>query len=315
MPRHNINKINPSSSTIEEYKKLQPHPDRISGGLRLKEKFHKRPEPGKPLVSIITIVLNNNKTLKQTIESVLEQTYENIEYIVIDGGSTDGTLDILRKYDDKISYWQSEPDKGVSDAFNKGVAASKGDIIGLINSDDWLSVDQIEQGVNALNKTSADFVFGDIIFHNSSGIPKFRIHGNPYYADKISSKMPDLCHPTVLVRRNAYERVGLFDINYHYAMDYEWLLRLHKHGGIGLYFKEIIAHMRLLGLSDRFYTKAYQEVRDIAVYYGQPRWLAHYLYIFRVIKGFTRHALEKTAPAFLYHWMRKVVNQRYSSQA
>ena len=90
-----------------------------------------------PLITIITVSYNAVKTIEDTIVSVLGQTYNNIEYIIIDGGSTDGTLDIIKKYQDKITYWVSEPDKGIYDAMNKGIAKANGELIGIINSDDW----------------------------------------------------------------------------------------------------------------------------------------------------------------------------------
>ena len=88
-------------------------------------------------LSIITVSLNNKDTIEQTIRSVLSQTYNNVEYIVIDGGSTDGTVDIIKKYEDKISYWVSESDKGIYDAMNKGIRKATGDIVGILNADDF----------------------------------------------------------------------------------------------------------------------------------------------------------------------------------
>jgi glycosyltransferase involved in cell wall biosynthesis len=103
-----------------------------------------------PLVSIVTIVYNGEKHLEQTIRSVLNQTYPKIEYIIIDGGSTDRSPDIIRKYNKSLAYWVSEKDNGVSDAFNKGIAKSTGDIIGLINSDDWYEETTVENVVKSI---------------------------------------------------------------------------------------------------------------------------------------------------------------------
>ena len=269
--------------------------------------------PGNPLVSVITVVRNGKEHIAQTIQSVLGQSYDNIEYIIIDGGSTDGTLDIIQRYDDRIAYWISEPDRGISDAFNKGITASTGQIIGLVNSDDWMSLDQVERGVQSLLASSADFVFGDLLMHDSHGATKHVIHGDPLYAKRITSKMPELNHPTVLVNRHAYERIGLFETGYHYAMDYEWMLRLHKSGGVGLYASAIIGHMRESGISHRMFICSLREVRRIAIHYGQPAAAAYYLYIYRVIKGTARRALERWIPRSLYQKIRGMVNPRYSS--
>ncbi len=304
---------NVTSPSIKYCKNILPHPDRIEGGLRVRGEFKRKAESGKPLVSIVTVVLNGCETLEQTIQSVLNQTYDNIEYIIIDGGSSDGTLDIVRRYEEKIAYWISEPDKGISDAFNKGIVTSEGEIVGILNADDWLSLEQIERGVSVLNKSSADFVFGDLLFHDSSNMVMHKIQGDPDYVNIINSRMPDLCHPTVLVKREAYENIGLFDMNYRFAMDYEWLLRLHKQGGIGKYVKEIIGHMRICGVSENHYMNALKEVRDISICYGQLRWKANFLYMFRVTKGAVRRGLEKLTPKLLYHWIRGIVNRRYSS--
>ena len=115
-----------------------------------------------PLVSIITIVFNGEKHLQQTIESVLGQTYPKIEYIIIDGGSKDNSISIIEKYSSRLAYWISEPDKGISDAFNKGISKANGEIIGLINADDWYEKDAVEKIVAAITKH--DFAYGNIAY-------------------------------------------------------------------------------------------------------------------------------------------------------
>lgn len=303
----------PLPPTINDYKNKPADPRRIEGGLYKNGKLSLASEPGRPLVSIVTVVLNNRKVLEQTIQSVLNQTYKNIEYRVIDGGSTDGTLDILHRYDRRIASWISEPDEGISDAMNKGIALSSGDIIGLLHAGDWYSVDQVERGVNALIRSSADFVFGDLQFHGPDGTIKHRINGNPEYTKVIHKIMLELNHPTVLVRRSVYEKNGLFDKNYHIAMDYEWFLRLHRRGGAGEYVQGLVGHMSIGGVSDVSYVKTLKEVRDIAVRYGQAIWAANLLFGGRVIKVAARRRLEAWAPGGLYRWLRKIINPRYSS--
>ncbi len=131
-----------------------------------------------PRVTIITAVRNRAATLARTIESVLAQTYPEVEHVVIDGASSDGTVEVIRRYADRLAHWQSEPDRGISDAFNKGLAAARGDCIGLLNADDWLEPDQIERAVAALERSGADFVFGDLLYHDPAGRPLFRIRGD-----------------------------------------------------------------------------------------------------------------------------------------
>src|SRR5262245_19759519 len=114
----------------------------------------------KPLVSIITVAYNADRFIEKTIQSVLSQTYSPIEYIIIDGGSTDNTADVIKKYADRIAYWYSEKDNGISDAFNKGLNKATGDIIGIINADDWYESDTIEKVVN--NFGDSDVTYGDL---------------------------------------------------------------------------------------------------------------------------------------------------------
>jgi glycosyltransferase involved in cell wall biosynthesis len=226
------------------------------GGLRTKNIFKKSYED-KPLVSIITVVYNGEKYLEQTISSVLNQTYNNVEYIIIDGGSCDGTLDIVRRYEHAIDYWVSESDNGISDAFNKGIRLCSGDIIGIINADDWYEEDAL--------KTVAEY------YQANRDVDV--LHGNMRYWFSSTEKMeliPDLktikyemnlFHPSVFVTLSTYKDSGLFDIDYRYAMDYELLLRFFMHKKQFLYIDSILANMRGGGESNRFVVKSILEMR------------------------------------------------------
>lgn len=300
--------------TIERYRRKSPHPDRKEGGKYTRNAAAKCSLPEKPLVSIITVVYNCAQHIEQALSSVLNQTYDNLEYIVIDGGSTDGTLDIIRRYDSQISYWMSEPDEGISDAFNKGISISHGEIVGLLNSDDWYPPNHVEQGVHALRYTDANFIFGSLLVHDAFGTTLYKMMGNPDYARVIHNKMSEICHPTALVKRTAYESVGLFDICYHYAMDYEWFLRLHKAGGKGLYVSNITVHMRVGGASDVYNSKTLDEVRKISMRYGETAYIANILYTGRVVKRAAKRIFEKWVPWSLYHIVRKLINPRYAGR-
>ncbi|MBU1986032.1 MAG: glycosyltransferase, partial [Proteobacteria bacterium] len=143
---------------------LQDQQEERAGGMRSRG-IEVQGGPGHPLVSIITIVFNGESSIRQTIDSVLRQSYDPIEYIVIDGGSRDGTVSIIREYDAKIAYWQSEPDKGISDAFNKGIRAARGEIIGLVNAGDWYEVDTVKRVVeNFLAEPEVGVICGGIQF-------------------------------------------------------------------------------------------------------------------------------------------------------
>ena len=299
---------------LEDYKVRLNSSFKIEGGKRLRGNLNLVSKPDMPLVSIITVVYNGEKYLEQTIESVIHQSYRNIEYLIIDGGSTDGTLDIIRKYEAWVDYWISESDNGISDAMNKGIAASTGEIIGLLHADDWYSTDQIERGVNALIRSKADFVFGDLHFHDASGRFQHRINGDPDYANEIHKRMPELCHPTVLVKREAYEKFGVFDTDFRIAMDYEWFLRVHMQGGRGGYVKGLLGHMRLGGISDTSYIRELKEVRNIAVTYGQPRWAAGLRFWYRIIRTSIRRRMQDWFPAGLSRLFRKMINRQYSNE-
>jgi glycosyltransferase involved in cell wall biosynthesis len=262
-------------------------------------------------VSIVTAVRNAAGRLERAMQSVLSQTYPEIEYIVIDGGSTDGTPDVVRRHANRLAFWVSEPDRGISEAFNKGVSAAKGELIGLLNADDWMEPDQIERAVAALERTGADFVFGDLVYHDPAGRAVHRVLGDPGYARVIGSRMPEVNHPTLLARRAVYERIGLFDLRYHAAMDYDWLLRAHLAGCRGAYDPKIVAHMTLAGISDRAYGSALAEVRTIAIRHGQPAIKAWPLYGYRVAKGAGQRALRRLAPEPLYAMARRLANRSY----
>ena len=210
----------------------------------------------KPLVSIITIVFNGEKHLQQTIESVLGQTYPNVEYIIIDGGSTDNTISIINKYNNRLAYWISENDKGISDAFNKGISKATGEFVGLINADDWYEKDTVEKAVQAMK--NYDVVYGNLaLWRNEKQEVIFT--GNHNYLTKEMT----INHPTVFLRRQCYHQYGLFDLRYKYAMDYDFLLRLFVNGRSFKYIPSVLTNMRWEGLSDLHWYKACKEVFEI----------------------------------------------------
>lgn len=265
-----------------------------------------------PLLSIVTTVRNGEKTLGRTMDSIRAQDFPGLEYIVVDALSTDSTHDIIRANSDLVTHWISEGDRGISDGFNKGVALSRGKYVTLLNADDWLSPGQLAQGVQTLEQSGADFVFGDLLYHDADGASLFRIRGEADYAQRIGHVMPGLNHPTVIVRRAAYEKAGLFDLSLKLAMDYELLLRMHRLGCRGVYDPNILGHMSLAGASDTASRRALAEVRDIAIRHGEWPPSAWLRYLFRLVKGDTRRTLERLLPAVAIHRLRGSVNRNYS---
>ena len=150
----------------------------IKGGLRTKN-IKKENSDTKPLITLITVVKNNQKFMEETILSVLKQKYSNYEYIVIDGGSTDRTLEIIKKYEDKIDFWVSENDEGIYDGFNKGLSYASGDLIGFVNSDDVLTDDALEILFKYYKQyPNVDFFFGSVKKHWAvlHGYKPWKIH-------------------------------------------------------------------------------------------------------------------------------------------
>lgn len=204
-------------------------------------------------VSIITITYNSESTLIDTIDSVLNQTYKDIEYIIVDGKSTDSTVSIIHSYKEKISKFISEKDNGLYDALNKGIAMATGDIIGVLHSDDFYTNHQvIEKVVQTFKLNQADAVYADLFYVDKTNVGKILRKwksGNYKHGMFVNGWMPP--HPTFFVRRHCYEKYGSFNLDLVSAADYELMLRfVHKHQIKLAYLPEFIIKMRAGGLSN-----------------------------------------------------------------
>ena len=204
-------------------------------------------------VSIITIAYNSASTLKDTIESVVQQSYPNIEYIIIDGGSTDATLDIIKQYESKIAKVISEKDNGLYEALNKGIAVATGDVIGFLHSDDfYIHENVIGNMVSLLQKENADAVYADLYYvdkNNTDTIFRKWKAGTYEHGQFLNGWMPP--HPTFFAKSWCYEQFGGFNLNLLSAADYELLLRfIHKHQITLAYLPEFIIKMRVGGKSN-----------------------------------------------------------------
>lgn len=195
-----------------------------------------------PLITVITVVLNGEKYLEQTIQSVINQTYPNVEYIIIDGGSTDGTLDIIKKYEDKIDYWVSEKDRGIYDAMNKGITVCIGDIIGIINADDFYSDENVFQEIINLYDNNYDIYYGNMkIIDRDKGQVIEERYAN---INKLYFGMY-LNHPATFVKLKSYKTIGYFDsINFRIAADYDLILRNKINNSKFKYIDSFIVYMR-----------------------------------------------------------------------
>ena len=204
-------------------------------------------------ISIITVVWNNAKTIKDAINSVLNQSYKDVEYIVIDGASTDGTIEILQSYGDKIKFI-SEKDSGLYDAMNKGICLATGDVVGILNSDDFYASDKILQIVaSEFLKTGADSVYANLEYVDAND-PKrvIRYWKSKKYQNGLFRSGWHPAHPTFFVKKEIYKKHGVFDLSFKIAADYEIMLRFfEKYNITSSYVDEVFVKMRMGGESNR----------------------------------------------------------------
>lgn len=204
-------------------------------------------------VSIITVVYNGAEFIRDCIESILNQTYPAIEYIIVDGKSTDGTIDIVRSYGTKIARFISEPDKGLYDAMNKGIGLATGDVIGLLNADDFYRHNRvIENMVSTFERTDSDAVYGDMLYVERDNPQKLkRYWRSGWYSENafLWGWMPG--HLSFFAKRWLYERYGTFRLDMKSAADYELMLRfIHKNKAKLAYMDEVTIVMRAGGISN-----------------------------------------------------------------
>jgi glycosyltransferase involved in cell wall biosynthesis len=213
-------------------------------------------------VSIITDVLNAKDTIEETILSVLEQNYPEIEYIIVDGASCDGTLEIIRRYQDRISKIISEKDRNHFEAMNKGLKVASGEVIGFLHADDvFAHSDVVTKIVSAFKMSGADCVWADLVYVSNKNPERVIRYwkSSPYRAGAFRlGWMP--AHPTFFVRKWVYEKYGYFNLDLPISADYELMLRfLHKHNISGYYIPEMLVKMRLGGLSNRSFKNFFQK--------------------------------------------------------
>lgn len=204
-------------------------------------------------VSIITVVYNGAEFIRDCIESILNQTYPNIEYIIVDGKSTDGTVDIVNSYGTKVARFISESDRGLYDAMNKGIGLATGDVIGLLNADDFYRHDRvIENMVATFEKTNSDAVYGDMLYVDRTDKQKLkRYWRSGWYSENafLWGWMPG--HLSFFAKRRLYEQYGLFRLDMKSAADYELMLRfIHKNKVKLAYMDEVTIVMRMGGISN-----------------------------------------------------------------
>jgi glycosyltransferase involved in cell wall biosynthesis len=217
-------------------------------------------------VSIITVCFNSSRTIRETIDSVLLQDHRPIQYIIVDGGSTDGTVELVQRYQRGINNFVSEPDGGIYDAMNKGIRLATGDIIGILNSDDsYVDAHVVSDLVTAMRAANADAVFADLVYVDQSDARRVRRY---YDSSRWRPSrfrfgwMP--AHPTFFIKRKFYERHGLFSLDYRIAADFEMLVRLLYRGGASYtHVARPVVRMRTGGMSTRGLRQSWLLNREI----------------------------------------------------
>ena len=201
-----------------------------------------------PKISIITVVYNGAQYIEQTIKSVISQGYNNTEYIIIDGGSTDGTQEIIRKYQDHIAYWVSENDSGIYNAMNKGWRKATGDVIGILNADDYYLDNTFFKVSKVFEKPNVDVVYGNLIKSRD-------IAGKKYFREEFPKldnmeKAMGVFHPSSFVLRKVYNELNGYNEKYKLSSDYDFVLKIYKKCYNFEYLNEALTVFRLGGASN-----------------------------------------------------------------
>lgn len=232
---------------------LSGNHSRIGEGGLHKQGYFKTSSRNQPLITVITVVFNGEKHLEQTILSVIKQSYNNVEYIIIDGGSTDNTLDIIRRYENQIDYWISEKDNGIYDAFNKGVLSATGEWVCFLGADDFFWNEFVlEKTAQQLIIIPSDIriVYGQVMLLNYQDEAIYPIGKSWQQVKNDFSKFMSIPHPTMMHHYSLFEQYGYFDDSFRIVGDYyEFLLRELKTGNAFFMNKLIMAGMRQGGIS------------------------------------------------------------------
>ena len=252
------------------------------GGTRIKQKKLKKKNP---LVSIITITLNSEKYLEDTIKSIQKQKMKNFEHIIIDGGSKDNTIDIIKKHSKKISYWVSESDKGIYDAFNKGLLLAKGNYIGFVNSDDLLTKKSLYILSKYIKKNpKLDFFFGSVKKH--WGV----LHGFKPWKIFFSLSFYTSHSTGFYIKKKSAQKLGFYNLNYRYLSDFDYLFRMIVHmkmKGIATKKNELFGYFRRGGFSSNVKFKDHLlEDYNIRINNKQNKFFVIFITIYKIIKNF-----------------------------
>jgi glycosyltransferase involved in cell wall biosynthesis len=256
----------------------------LKGELCLKA-LRKESRPGKPLVTIITATFNASDDLRRTIDSIRGLTYSNVEWIIVDGGSKDGTVELIRQNEDIVDHWISEPDGGIYDAWNKGISVASGDWVAFLGAGDSYNADAIDVYMRAISASSIklEFASSRVQFVNNSGLI-LRVWGAPFEW-KTFKKYMTIAHVGALHHRSLFKKQGVFTTSYSSASDYEFLMRC----GASLrtiYLDVVTASMLVGGISNNY--KCIFETYLIQRKYGADIFSAKFRFLLASLKQFIR---------------------------
>jgi glycosyltransferase involved in cell wall biosynthesis len=279
-----------------------PSSMRLEGGLRVRGEFYKRSEPGKPLVTVVTVVRNGGHLLERTIQSVLEQSYDNIEYIIIDGASTDGTIDTIRNYEHSLAYWISEPDKGLYDAMNKGAGLSSGDWVNFMNAGDvFYRPDSVQTVMNGKDD-HADLVYGhcQMIFDQ-----KFSVIWKTKKVTDLWKGM--ICrHQSLFTKTSVFKKIS-FDLQFKIGADFAFIFSCYQYGYRFHNLDLVVASVALGGLSDVNIVLAMQEnLRAVMQFSATMKVKLYYSWV--IALTYMKLHIKKIMPGWV---LRKVRTSKY----
>ena len=258
----------------------------VDGGLR-KKGLLKKDDSENPLITVITVVLNNEKYLEESIKSLHQQSYKNYEHIIIDGGSSDRTMEIIQKYENQIDYWCSSKDQGIYDAFNKGMKLARGRYLGFLNSDDVYEKDAFNILLKYIkNFPEKDFFFGAVKKHWGVlyGYRPYKIHWSWGFYSSHSTGF--------FIKTDSAKKVGFYNLKYKYSSDYDYFFRMivqKKLKGIGTKKNEIFGTFRRGGFSSKidFISHFFEEIK-IRIDNNQNKLLILIIFVYKFLKNIKR---------------------------
>ena len=273
--------------------------NKIKGGLRDKA-IIKINTNAKPLISVITVVLNGEKYLEEAISSIIKQTYDNIEYIIIDGGSTDRSLDIIQKYENHIDLWITEKDSGLYNAMNKGISLSSGDFVGFVGSDDYLYLNTLEKLAKAAKKGTIDYTVGpvDIIIENGQLKEKILVLPNFLMQNRFIFDMATH-HLSFYVSRKIINKIGNFDENFNIRSDYDMTISVISKSKKKFNFTNSVGSFREGGVSGSY--SSYFENFNILRKHG----ISVFKSILNILPSLIKVFIVKNFPSSIVNFLRK----------